>query len=108
MRTRNGKGRHGDVYPLVGGGHGLCIKRRPLYISAEQITLWWLDSNHLTSYKAIALFVAQTPLTKAGLLRDLERFYSVSREQTTLTDGVIDMANSLIRQALNFPAQEEE
>lgn len=107
MRTRQSKGRNGVVYPLIGGGHGLCVKRDPLYITAERITQWWLESNNLTSYKDIAQYIAQTPLSKTGLLRDLNRFYTVD-DPNLEGRGHYKMALQLIKDALGFPEDEEE
>lgn len=107
MRTRKSKGRNGEVYPLVTGGHGLCVKRSPLYISAEQITQWWLDSNRLTNYKDIATYISVTPLSKAGLLRDLNRFYTCD-DPNLVHKGHYHLALDMINQVLGFPRLEEE
>lgn len=107
MRTRNSKGRDGEIYPLIGGGYGLCVKRDPIYISAESITCWWLESNHLSTYKDIALYVAQTPLSKAGLLKSIKvGFYST--EYKANSDGVYQMALTMVKDVLKIPRGEEE
>lgn len=107
MRTRNSKGRDGEIYALIGGGHGLCVKRDPVYISAESITSWWLESNHLSTYKDIALYVSQTPLTKAGLLKSIKVGYYTTQFNAS-SDGVFSMALDMIADTLNFPRGGEE
>lgn len=110
MTRRNSKGRDGEIYPLIGGKQGLCVKRDPLFISADKITAWWLEHNSITTYKDMATYLAVTDLNKTRLMRDIKAgfYFGCDVADTPL----FKMAESIVSATLGFTNgmqnQEEE
>lgn len=107
MTRRNSKGRHGEIYPSVLSDEGvLCVKRDPLFISADRITAWWLSYHQVSSYKQMATHFAAAPINRTQLLKELTHaFYHAGQGDDT---PLFLMVKQIISKTLGFKVPEEE
>tara|TARA_B100001175_G_C19501456_1_gene638321 strand:+ start:491 stop:853 length:363 start_codon:yes stop_codon:yes gene_type:complete len=106
MRTRNGKGRHGEIYPLIEGSHGICVKRNPLYLTAEDITNWWLDENQIRTWEDMTHTINHHPFSRRRLLQQLTTYYRfIEPADIRVSQNLYRGALAMIRATLKFPTE---